>query len=453
MRSYWLVTTLVISGCALESEPRATGLEPAPPSQHAETMLAPGVDQVTPLGSLAELEQLALSRHGDLARLRLEQHALEASAAGQKAWPNPRLTYREYLIEVETRVGPQERAFGIEQPIPWPGALDHRSDRAMRQAEGVGYERIERSRQILSHVRALWAEYFYLGRAIEVRRESLELLERLEQAANDRLSAGRGTTSQVLQIQVEKARLENDLRSMVDRVRPLESALRAETGEPVTRSLRFPDRLESRPPHPADPDAIRAAFVSSDAMLARADAEIRVAESDLDLASYEGWPKLGVGIQTVITGNAIQPGVRGSGDDPWIVGVTLEVPLDRRRPRAAKRVARDRLAAAHASRGQLERERLAALDEALFRRADSLRRVDLYTETLIPKGEESLGALEVAYTGGTGDVSDLLDAERVLLEFRLGLARAESDRLSAEARLRAFLGETASTPTEERGSP
>ena len=39
------------------------------------------------------------------------------------ALPDPRFQFTEYLEAVETRVGPQERAFALSQTLPWFGKL------------------------------------------------------------------------------------------------------------------------------------------------------------------------------------------------------------------------------------------------------------------------------------------------------------------------------------------
>ena len=44
------------------------------------------------------------------------------------ALPDPRLTYRYFVEEVETRVGPQRQAVGLSQTVPWPGRRAARED-------------------------------------------------------------------------------------------------------------------------------------------------------------------------------------------------------------------------------------------------------------------------------------------------------------------------------------
>ena len=49
--------------------------------------------------------------------------AAEQNIAVQKALPDPMLTYGYYFDSVETRVGPQEQSFGVQQKFPAFGKL------------------------------------------------------------------------------------------------------------------------------------------------------------------------------------------------------------------------------------------------------------------------------------------------------------------------------------------
>ena len=53
-----------------------------------------------------------------------------------RSLPDPQFTYRYYIREVETRVGPQRQAFGLAQTVPWPGKLEHRAGEAAQAARG-----------------------------------------------------------------------------------------------------------------------------------------------------------------------------------------------------------------------------------------------------------------------------------------------------------------------------
>jgi outer membrane protein, heavy metal efflux system len=79
---------------------------------------------------------------------------------------------------------------------------------------------------------------------------------------------------------------------------------------------------------------------------------------------------------------------------------------------------------------------------ALYTYRDSHRKVALYGDTLLPLARQTLATTERAYTAGSAGFSDLIDAQRVLLEFALAYERAAADRSQAAARIQALVGRT-----------
>ena len=107
---------------------------------------------------------------------------IERELSGEKALPQartlpePRFTYTEYLREVETRTGPQERSFGLTQSIPWFGKLSLRGS-IEEEAARASWQRFLAAQLALDHeLRTAYADYYYLGRSISITRENLELL-------------------------------------------------------------------------------------------------------------------------------------------------------------------------------------------------------------------------------------------------------------------------------------
>ena len=71
---------------------------------------------------------------------------------------------------------------------------------------------------------------------------------------------------------------------------------------------------------------------------------------------------------------------------------------------------------------------------------DSTRRIRLYSDTLIPKGEELLQASETAYKAGTIDFLSLIDSQRMLLDYYLSYQRALADNRQKLAELEMLAG-------------
>ncbi len=72
--------------------------------------------------------------------------------------------------------------------------------------------------------------------------------------------------------------------------------------------------------------------------------------------------------------------------------------------------------------------------------ADAGRKRSLFRDTLVPKAEQGLGAARTAFAAGKASFTDLIDAERTLLELRLMAARASTDQQIRLAELERLAG-------------
>ena len=63
--------------------------------------------------------------------------------------PDPRFTYRFYIKEVETRLGPMEQGAGLSQTFPWFGKLDLRGCRGSIRRGGAPPVRIGQAAVVL----------------------------------------------------------------------------------------------------------------------------------------------------------------------------------------------------------------------------------------------------------------------------------------------------------------
>jgi outer membrane protein TolC len=77
---------------------------------------------------------------------------------------------------------------------------------------------------------------------------------------------------------------------------------------------------------------------------------------------------------------------------------------------------------------------------SLYEYRDSARKVKLYGSALLPMARQSLEASRTAFQAGKGGFLDVIDAERMLLEFELSYERALAEGGQALARLRMLVG-------------
>jgi outer membrane protein TolC len=167
----------------------------------------------------------------------------------------------------------------------------------------------------------------------------------------------------------------------------------------------------------------------------------------IELAEIQRYPDLTFGLQYIDTGASGPAPDRGK--DPVLATVSVNVPLWVEKYAAAEQEARERRAATANRRMDRENNLRAEARMALYQVRNAARRVRLFRDALVPKARQALEAQETAFSAGTTTFQQLLDAERVLLEFELEQHRAAADRAQRLAQLQMMAGR----PLDETTAP
>ena len=388
---------------------------------------------------LPELLRYAREHNAGLEAAFLRWKAALERVPQARALPEPRLGFAGYLKEVETRTGPLQARVGLVQPLPWFGELDLAGQVAYQASEAAREQTDTVRLDLEQDVRDTWYEYAWLGEAIAITRGHRELLAHWESVARARMETGIGPHSDVIRAQVELGKLEDRVLTLEDLRTPIEARLNAALDRPSDAPLPEPSFPLADPPE-LDPERLREEFHASSPRLRALGHRVEAARQAIELAGKAFYPDLLVGAEYGFVGSARAPGVPGSGDDTLALTLGLELPIWRSSYRAGVRQAEAEMHAAGSDLDDTHNRLSADLEMALYRFRDADRRVDLFRDSLIPKGEESVQALDTAYQTGQERFLDLIDAERVLLEFQLEAARAEADRAQALAETERITG-------------
>lgn len=428
--------------------PMDAGAPPPPPSSAAARAVLGSIDDPT-LRALAD-EVLARNPELDAARQRAAAARQMAPQAG--SLPDPMAGLTAFLLTPETRTGPQNAMVSLSQRFPWFGKLDLRSQRALAAAAAAGAEAEARALELVTETRRLAYELAFLDGWRDIVRSDRSVLDHYEELAESRYSAGVGIGQSVIKIQAEITRDESRLLQIADRRSTIAARLNALRDRPASLSIEAPAL-----PEPRDSSGLAGRLGSGlDSELgrralearpeiARADAEISAAEKGTELADLARFPDVTVGLTYTqvgaredAAGRANPP--QGNGDD--ILGVTASVnlPVWRDRIEAGLEEALARKRAAESARRAVAAGIGRDLGELTERLDLTWRQLRLYDDVLIIQAEESLSSAESAYSAGSINALDLLDAERVLLDVRTSTARARADWAITLARLEGAVG-------------
>jgi len=295
----------------------------------------------------------------------------------------------------------------LEQEIPWPGRLGIDREVAKLEAEAVGFEYLEIRRKtkakIISATWSLWK----VRKSQETLRENLHLTEQLESITRAGLEAGMSPQTDLLRVQVEKDKLENEIRTMEQEERSMLAMLNGLLNE-------SPDTDRSTEDMPGLPELSGSVEKLQDdarmyccilmAAVWREFAKDRARDS----ARLESRPNLSVRVE------ARQFEESGSIDEidtgifmniPWLWGGKYK---GRRAEAEADR---------NMANAMLEEEvamTLAEIQEIYSEAESRLRTMKLYEDTIVPRTRDLANSSRESYQSGKMSAMELLDAQRMV---------------------------------------
>lgn len=414
----WTVTGLAVAhGTAWAAGPAPTDGEPA----SADAVAARIADD-----DLRRLLLEVLERNPQVAVADAEAQTAAHRIPQVAALPDPVAGLTLFLSAPETRVGPQVATASVSQRFPWGGTLGLRERVAVDRAAAAVARRDETRLSVISSARRLAIELAFLDAHERSLRDDLGTLDHFEALARARYASGEGLGQAVVKVQAEITRAEAALLDLGARRASLESRLNA---------LR--DRSESAPLPSFELGPIRTLNVTrgelrevalaSHPSLVAARASIAAADAGVSLADTTTKPELSAGLMYTLVDRRDDADPPDNGKD--IIGLTGSISLPVwREPReaAVEEAVSARLAADERMRVRTS-ELDARLDDLLTRLPLIEERARLFDAVLTVQAREALDSAISAYSVGTVDALDLLDAERVLLQARIAAARARAD--------------------------
>lgn len=363
------------------------------------------------------------------------------------ALPDPRLTLGYFIEEVQTRTGPMEQQLTLQQAFPWWGLLEAKGDVATLAANRSWYEYETKRLEIFELVTHRWTALVDLDEEIIVVEESFELLVEAERIARRSYEVDTSTHEKLVRLQVELGKLEDTLQRLRNLREPRVSALNALLARETNAAFSLPNSIELNIAEITLEEA--QTMIRTSPALFAVESTIAQQAMAIKVATLDAKPKWTLGVTYTNLGDPINPSVPNAGDDPIMGMVGISIPLNQEKYDAAKSEAISKRLAAISIREALLHDLNAAIAESVYKRDDSVRRIELYELALIPRAEDSITAALTAFATGKTSVIELLDAQRTLLELQRTLQRSYASAVNADATISKLVGGNTSMETNE----
>lgn len=336
----------------------------------------------------------------------------------------------------------QKIEFG--QEIPWPGTLRAQEAAARHEANAIDKDVDALRLRVVAQAKSAHAEWRFLEEALSVHHETQKLLEDLIATTQTRYAAGEALKQDALQAEVEYADLKNHKLLLLKQKTTVQARINALLNRPADSPLPEAAPVTTNRHLPAG-RILEERALAQHPELAGLEARVSANQSRITLARKGFYPDFRVGV-----------GYNSLWNDPdkrTVVGVSINIPLDRGKRRAELSHAR---AQARQAEWALADRRAALLADIAQTRAEvseAQESVRLFESELVPLAEEYLAAAIADYESGAGAFLNVIMAEQRVLDTGLALARARADYARHLAELERVTGGALFAPQQIQERP
>lgn len=378
----------------------------------------------------AALVRAVLERNPTVEARRQAWRAMLSRYPRERAYDDPMVTYELAPLSLSGRV-PYGQIAEVSQRVPFPGKLRYKGAAALAEADAARDDYEVTRLDLALTACQLFDRYFAIARSLEINAEHTALLADLKKSALAEYVAGRGSQQDPLQAEVEVAHVEHESIVLASDRAVVAAQLNALLHRGPDAPLPPPPRDLSVGGHGSPPAAVDEALRTRPELHA-ASARIEGERAALGFAHRDYFPDFT--FMTSYNSMWMTP------EHQWMIGVSLNVPIQLGRRRAAVDEAEASLARDTADRERLADEVASAVEIARQRLIEASHVVALYHDRLQPLAHDEVAAARAGFTTGRNSFVAVIDAERSLRDIELKLQSAYADYASREAELTRAIG-------------
>ncbi|HEY4968600.1 MAG TPA: TolC family protein [Steroidobacteraceae bacterium] len=387
---------------------RAQGAEQSAPGDLKSSQTPLGADSFT---------DAVLAHNASLEAMRQAVLAAVAQISPAGALEDPMLSVSSAPRTFGSAMGPAGD-IEVSQALPWWGTLDARTQVARTEAEAANHDLDSLRLRLTATARGAFADWVFVYHALEINAANQSVLADLRDIAKVRYTTGQAPQQDVLQADVERALLKQQRLELERDRTTVQARMNALLDLSPQAPMAPPAELPATITVPAE-ELLADRALTSHPQLAQLQAKEDTAEAQVQLQEKERYPKfrLSAGYNNMWSDPAMRP----------MVGVSITVPIDQGKYRAAIEAAR---AQAHRAASTLKDQRASVLADLAADYAslhETVQSLALYRDELVPLARATLQVARTDYASGRSDFLNVMTAEKHQLDTELGLARLKSE--------------------------
>lgn len=372
----------------------------------------------------------ALRTNPELQAAKLRWDASKERILQARSLDDPTLSFTYFGEQAQTRVGEKQAGFTASQKIPFYGKLRLKGEVAKNEA-GIFEEKYRTlEREVIAKTKSSFYELYWVYKSIKIDEENKGLLQRFAKIAEIKYATGKATQQDVLKAQVELSKIMNELITLEQLKETAIARVNILLNRHPEMPLGIPEEVN-----------ITELTVSLEELYQKAkkiSPELGISKYRIErdkaaykLAKKQYFPDFTFGLNYTLINDlpsSVLSSPVGESRDSYTGTLSINIPIfQKRKYDAGVREANARLKSSEKTLRNIENMTLFGVKDFHFKVQTAERLVKLYRDSIIPQAEQSLKAAEIGYQAGQVDFLNLIDSQRILLDFNLAYYRSVVD--------------------------
>lgn len=310
----------------------------------------------------------------------------------------------------------EDRMLSLSQAIPFFGKLSLKGKIALIESQMFATEIKNKELEIISSVKNAYYDLYMNYKEIELNQESLEFLKGIAKIAEARYIIGEISQEEVLKINLEIAKLSNDITNLRQERLAKQTHLNALLNRAPEETLGVPE-LKEEVSFNKDINSLYKLTLQNQPELLIFSYAIERNKYAKSLAKRNFFPDFMASIA--------QRGIASGSIGPWDLMLSFTVPLwFWAKQRYEVKEAIFNIEEAQAAYEAMKNRALSETKDLYAKIEIAKSKINLYKHSQIPILESSIVSSLSAYRAGRGDLMVLLDSERMLIDIKMNYYKA-----------------------------
>ena len=354
--------------------------------------------------------------------------------------PDPTISFGYFITPVETRVGPQQAKFGINQMFPWFGTLNAKKDVVIQRAK-ASYEAFEEAKsKLFFDIKSAYFNLYFVKKGIIITRENIAILSTFQQLALIKVATGKSSVVDEMRVEMEINELENQLAYLLDTKWTLEVKFNKLINQSTENPIVTPDILWDGNMKMSK-EMLLDSVTNQNHLVRQLDYKIASFQKQEVVAKKIGSPKISVGVDYILIGNSSNSnlGSENGRDAILFPKIGITIPLYRKKYKAMVREASFKIEATQFQKEEKKNQLTILFEKGYKDYKDGERRIVLFQKQL-KLAKKSLNILLTSYSSNGQNFEEVLRMERKMLKYGLELDKARADKNAAVAFINYLIG-------------